>query len=139
MSTKNLLVELFVEELPPKSLKKLGESFSQVLSASLVAQNLVLPGTEITSFASPRRLAVHVESVIAQAADQSVSLKLMPVKVGLDAAGNATPALLKKLAGLGADASVVSGLRTEMDGKAEALYYDSLVPGVKLARACSAL
>lgn len=133
MSTKNLLVELFVEELPPKSLKKLGESFSQVLSASLVAQNLVLPGTEITSFASPRRLAVHVEGVIAQAADQSVSLKLMPVKVGLDAEGQATPALLKKLAGLGADASVVASLRTEMDGKAEALYYDSLVPGVKLA------
>ncbi|ADL56105.1 glycine--tRNA ligase subunit beta [Gallionella capsiferriformans] len=132
MSTKNLLVELFVEELPPKSLKKLGESFSQVLSASLVAQNLVLPGTEITSFASPRRLAVHVEGVIAQAADKSVSLKLMPVKVGLDAAGNATPALLKKLAGLGADVSVVSSLRTEMDGKAEALYFDSLVPGVKL-------
>jgi hypothetical protein len=28
MSTKNLLVELFVEELPPKALKKLGEAFA---------------------------------------------------------------------------------------------------------------
>ena len=27
MTTKNLLVELFVEELPPKALKKLGFSF----------------------------------------------------------------------------------------------------------------
>ncbi len=132
MSTKNLLVELFVEELPPKSLKKLGESFAEVLSGSLVAQGLVLAGTTVTSFASPRRLAVHVESVIAQAADKSVSQKLMPVKVGLDADGNATPALLKKLATLGADASSVQGLKREMDGKAEALYFDSVVAGVKL-------
>ena len=28
-TTKNLLVELFVEELPPKALKKLGESFAE--------------------------------------------------------------------------------------------------------------
>jgi glycyl-tRNA synthetase beta chain len=133
MSTKNLLVELFVEELPPKSLKKLGESFAEVLSASLIAQGLVLSETTISAFASPRRLAVHVENVIAQAADKLVSQKLMPVKVGLDAYGNATPALLKKLASLGADASVVAELKREMDGKAEALFFDSVVAGVKLA------
>jgi len=132
MSTKNLLVELFVEELPPKSLKKLGESFSEVLSSSLIAQGLALKETCVTAFASPRRLAVHIESVSVQAADRSVSQKLMPVKVGLDAEGNATPALLKKLASVGADASVVAGLRREMDGKAEALYFDSVVAGVKL-------
>ena len=132
MSTKNLLVELFVEELPPKSLKKLGDSFAQVLSASLISQGLTLSGTAVTAYASPRRLAVRVDSVFAQAADKSVSQKLMPVKVGLDADGNATPALLKKLASLGADASVVPLLTREADGKAESLYYDSLVPGVKL-------
>ncbi|MDO9053004.1 MAG: glycine--tRNA ligase subunit beta [Gallionella sp.] len=132
MSTKNLLVELFVEELPPKSLKKLGESFSEVLSASLIAQGLALKDTSVTAFASPRRLAVHIESVSVQAADRPVSQKLMPVKVGLDAEGNATSALLKKLASMGADASVVPGLRREMDGKAEALYFDSIVAGVKL-------
>lgn len=131
MSTKNLLVELFVEELPPKSLKKLGESFAKVLSDSLVSQGLVLAGTDVTAFASPRRLAVHVESVILQAADKQVAQKLMPVKVGLDADGNATPALLKKLAGLGVEG--IPELRREMDGKAEALFFDSMVPGVKLA------
>jgi glycyl-tRNA synthetase beta chain len=132
MSTKNLLVELFVEELPPKSLKKLGESFSDVLAGSLISQGLALKGTAITAFASPRRLAVIVDGVFAQAADKSVSQKLMPVKVGLDADGNATAALLKKLASLGADASSVPGLKREMDGKAEALYFDSVVAGVKL-------
>lgn len=132
MSTKNLLVELFIEELPPKSLKKLGESFAQTLSASLKAQGLALDGAAVTAFASPRRLAVHVADVAAQAADKLISQKLMPVKVGLDTEGNATPALLKKLASLGADASVVPDLKTVMDGKAEALYFDSLVAGVKL-------
>ncbi len=132
MSIKNLLVELFVEELPPKSLKKLGESFAVVLSGSLVSQGLVLKEKDVTAFASPRRLAVHIEGVAVQAADKLVSQKLMPVKVGLDADGNATPALIKKLASLGADVSVVPALKREMDGKAEALFFDSVVAGVKL-------
>jgi glycyl-tRNA synthetase beta chain len=71
--------------------------------------------------------------VSAQAADKSVSQKLMPTAVGLDAAGNATPALLKKLAALGADASAVAGLKKVLDGKAEALVYDSTVTGATLA------
>jgi glycyl-tRNA synthetase beta chain len=57
----------------------------------------------------------------------------MPVSVALDAAGNATPALLKKLAALGADASAVPKLKRAMDGKAEALFLDSIVPGATLA------
>ena len=57
----------------------------------------------------------------------------MPATVGLDADGNATPALLKRLAALGADASVVSSLRREHDGKAELLYFDSMVKGTSLA------
>ncbi len=132
MSTKNLLVELFVEELPPKSLKKLGESFAQTLSASLVAQGLALKDADVTAFATPRRLAVHVAGVSAQAADKSVSQKLMPVMVGLDADGQATPTLLKKLASLGADASILPELKRAMDGKSETLYFDSVVDGVLL-------
>ena len=71
--------------------------------------------------------------VAAQAADKSVSQKLMPVAVGLDANGQATPALLKKLAGLGADASVVARLRRAPDGKAETLFFDSVLKGATLA------
>jgi glycyl-tRNA synthetase beta chain len=62
----------------------------------------------VTAYASPRRLAAHVTGVLAVAADKPVVQKLMPVAVGLDASGNATPALLKKLAALGADASAVA-------------------------------
>ncbi len=132
MTTKNLLVELFVEELPPKALKKLGEAFATVLADSLKAQGLVAADAAVTHFASPRRLAVHVDAVAPQAADKAVSQKLMPVAVGLDASGNATPALLKKLQALGSDASAVPALKRAMDGKAEALFYDSMVKGATL-------
>lgn len=128
---KNLLVELFVEELPPKVLKKLGESFATTLAEKLKASGLTGDGA-VTAFASPRRLAAHVENVAAKAADKQVQQKLMPVAVALDAAGNATPALLKKLAALGQDASVVPTLKRQMDGKAEALFLDSVVPGATL-------
>jgi glycyl-tRNA synthetase beta chain len=133
MSSKNLLVELFVEELPPKALKKLGEAFAAALAASLKNAGLAPATAAVTAYASPRRLAAHVTDVAAVAADKPVVQKLMPVAVGLDAAGNATPALLKKLAALGADASAVAGLRRENDGKADILFYDSLAKGATLA------
>ncbi|MES2361294.1 MAG: glycine--tRNA ligase subunit beta [Pseudomonadota bacterium] len=132
MTTKNLLVELFVEELPPKALKKLGDAFAGVLLEQLKSQGLAAADAVLTSFASPRRLAAHITAVAAQAADKAVSQKLMPVAVGLDASGNATPALLKKLQALGADASAVAGLKRAPDGKAEALFYDSTVKGATL-------
>jgi len=137
MSTQNLLVELFVEELPPKALKKLGEAFAGVLCEQLKSQGLAAADATVTAYASPRRLAAHVTGVLAQAADKAVQQKLMPVSVGLDASGQATPALLKKLQALGADvsdpAAAVAALKQAPDGKAQALFYDSLVKGASLA------
>jgi glycyl-tRNA synthetase beta chain len=132
MTQQNLLVELFVEELPPKALKKLGEAFAGVLFEQLKAQGLASAQSQLTSFASPRRLAAHVTAVATHAVDKPVSQKLMPVSVGLDASGAATPALLKKLQSLGADGSAVPGLKRAIDGKAEALFYDSTVKGATL-------
>ena len=131
-TTKNLLVELFVEELPPKALKKLGEAFAAVLTEGLRAQGLAGEHSATTAFASPRRLAAHISAVREFAEDKPVSQKLVPVSVGLDAAGQPTPALLKKLASLGADASVVPQLQRKVDGKAEALFFDSIVKGATL-------
>jgi glycyl-tRNA synthetase beta chain len=133
MKAANLLIELFVEELPPKALKKLGEAFAGALVEGLVAQGLADAQAAVTHFASPRRLGVHVENVLARAADKPMSTKLMPVAVGLDANGKATPALLKRLAALGADASAVGRLRRAADGKNEALFHDSIAPGTTLA------
>ncbi|MGN8001742.1 glycine--tRNA ligase subunit beta [Acidovorax sp. 22279] len=137
MTTPNLLVELFVEELPPKALQKLGDAFATVLGDQLKALGLASAASVVTPFASPRRLAAHVTAVADKAADKAVQQKLMPVTVGLQADGNATPALLKKLQALGADvsnpAAAVAALKRAQDGKAEALFYDSVVPGATLA------
>jgi glycyl-tRNA synthetase beta chain len=130
---KNLLVELFVEELPPKALKKLGEAFGQGLLAGLRAQGLADVHSALNTFATPRRLAAHVSHVASVAADKPVSVKLMPVAVGLAADGSPTPALLKKLAAVGADAAAVPALQRRPDGKAEALFLDTVVPGATLA------
>ena len=135
MSSNNLLVELFVEELPPKVLKKLGESFAGSVLESLKSQALTAATSVATAYASPRRLAVHITAVSSQAEDKAVSQKLMPVTVGLDANGNATPALVKKLNALGADESAVANLKRENDGKADILFYDALVKGASLAEA----
>ena len=133
MTTQNLLVELFVEELPPKALQKLGDAFSSVLFEQLKAQGLTAANSAVTAYASPRRLAAHVTAVSALAADKAVQQKLMPTAVGLDASGNATPALLKKLQALGAGPEAVAQLKRAPDGKAEALFYDSIVKGASLA------
>lgn len=134
MNAQNLLVELFVEELPPKALKKLGDAFAGVLFDQLKAQGLLASSeSRVTAYASPRRLAAHITEVLPQAEDKAVSQKLMPVSVGLDAEGKPTPALLKKLAALGADESAVAGLTRQGEGKAEALFYASTVKGVVLA------
>jgi glycyl-tRNA synthetase beta chain len=136
MTHQNLLVELFVEELPPKALKKLGESFANVLFEQLRDAGLTATNAVVTPYASPRRLAAHVTHVAAQAADKAIQQKLMPVTVGLDAIGNATPALLKKLQALGADVAnpeaLVASLKRAPDGKAEALFYDSVAKGATL-------
>jgi glycyl-tRNA synthetase beta chain len=129
---KNLLVELFVEELPPKALSKLGEAFSSVLFENLKAQGLTLDNAVVTAFATPRRLAAHISYVMDKAADKQVAQKLMPASVGLDANGNATSALLKRLQGLGADESAVAKLRKENDGKADVLFFDAMQTGVNL-------
>ncbi len=136
MTTQNLLVELFVEELPPKALQKLGDAFAGVLFDQLQAQGLTGDDSGVTAYASPRRLAAHVRHVWLKAEDKAVRQKLMPVAVGLTPEGQPTPALLKKLQALGADlsdpAAAVARLQRAPDGKAEALFYDSLVSGATL-------
>ena len=132
MTVKNLLVELFVEELPPKALNKLGNAFAAVLLEQLKAQGLATAESQLTAFASPRRLAAHITAVASFAADKAVSAKLMPVAVGLTADGQPTPALLKKLQALGADASAVPGLKRALDGKADALFLERTVAGARL-------
>lgn len=132
MSTRPLLVELFTEELPPKALPKLGQAFAQGLYDALQVLGLIGTPCVIEAFATPRRLGVKLSAVLSIAPDQSFSEKLMPVKVGLDANGGATPALLKKLAAKGWESMDVSALARESDGKQEYLVASGTAPGAKL-------
>ena len=142
-TTANLLVELFVEELPSKVLENLGKAFALELYLSLGLSRLVYPQPAFrhepdpppqwVAFASPRRLAVLIRDVqfVGEPGDEEI--KLMPVAVGLDASGQATPALLRKLAALGETVDAVATLKREVVGKADSLFLSRTTPGATLA------
>ncbi len=114
MSTRNLLVELFVEELPPKALKKLGEAFATKIFEGLELSDFLEPGSELTSYATPRRLAVHITRVrgISQPRPQPPKT-LMPASVGLNAEGEPTAPLLKRLRSMYHDEVDIQWLMSE--------------------------
>ncbi|WP_026240596.1 glycine--tRNA ligase subunit beta [Thiobacillus thioparus] len=141
MTTENLLVELFVEELPPKALKKLGESFASQLFEGLKSRGLVGADETVTSYASPRRLAVHVCNVFATAPDQEIKKKLMPVSIALGADGKPTEAFKKSAAKAGCADLIEKWPNAEdgpdqlyvaNDGKADAIFLRSMAKGTSL-------
>jgi len=132
MSNATLLVELLTEELPPKALPRLGETFANTIHKELVARGLASDDAQVRPFASPRRLAVTVASVSSVGAPKEVTEKIMPVAVALDDNGQPKPPLLKKLEAKGIPESAIARFERRMDGKAEALFYTSTVPGAQL-------
>ena len=133
--TRHLLVELQTEELPPKALEKMGQAFAEGIVNVLSEQHLVADNTTFTAYATPRRLAVRVDNVKGQADDQPFNDKLMPAKIGLDADGNITPALAKRLASKGLQHLSASDLHVESDGKQDYLFARGMATGAKLAPA----
>jgi glycyl-tRNA synthetase beta chain len=129
---QTLLVELFTEELPPKVLRKLGDAFANAIFDGLAKAGVVDANASRQMFASPRRLAISITNVAAVGADQAFVEKLMPVAVGLDKDGKATPALIKKLAAKSLAHIDVATLARESDGKAEQLVYRGTAPGQTL-------
>ncbi|MBC3873285.1 glycine--tRNA ligase subunit beta [Undibacterium flavidum] len=127
-----LLVELFTEELPPKALAKLGEAFAAGIVHGLKSRDFLEADSVTTSFASPRRLAVSITKVRATSPDKQMREKVLPVSVAIDANGNATPPLSKKLAALGFPNLQVADLERAVDGKAESFFYSYTAPGTAL-------
>ena len=119
MSAKNLLVELFVEELPPKALKKLGESFGLTLRSELHKEGLLAEGSITTAFASPRRLAAHISRVRDKGPDKNIRKKLMPSTVAFDGDGKPTAALKKRME---KDGLSERDLVREKDGGTESVF-----------------
>jgi glycyl-tRNA synthetase beta chain len=138
-ASKSLLVELFVEELPPKALKALGAFFAEGIASGLTRAQLRATGSDWQSFATPRRLAVLVPGVAAQAGDRTESVKLMPASVAFEASGEPTAALVKRLAALGAGPTAAGQLQRRTEGKGEVVYLDRVVKGAALADALQSI
>ncbi len=97
MTVANLLVELFVEELPPKALKKLGEAFASGIYDHLSANDFLEADSVASVYASPRRLAVHITAARGLSIPSPRPPKtLMPVAVAYKD-GQPTAPFLKKL------------------------------------------
>ena len=132
MKSAALLVELFTEELPPKTLKRLGDSFAQSVFQSLNQVHLIGANAKLQSFASPRRLALLIEDVVLQAPDHPVREKLLPTSIAFDERGQASAPLQKKLAALGYANTPISQLEKSGEGKNEALYLNVTAKGADL-------
>ena len=132
MTNKALLIELLTEELPPKALQRLGDAFAQSIENDLKKLSLLVEGYQCRHFATPRRLAILIDKVLEQAPEQDFVEKLMPVKVGLDADGNATSALTKRLEAKGLSHLTVADLSQEPDGKQDFLFARGKAPGAIL-------
>ncbi len=139
-----LLVELFTEELPPKALKRLGEAFAAAIADHLRGAGLLDATSKPKAFATPRRLAVSLSSVLEKGRDRPVEQKLMPAAVARKEDGGWSDALRKKLAGQDKAALADVPLNTKVgtdsltikpDGKADAVFLRSIEVGKTLEAA----
>ncbi|HXF80239.1 MAG TPA: glycine--tRNA ligase subunit beta [Usitatibacter sp.] len=133
--TAALLVELLCEELPPRALERLGRAFADGIHAGLKKRGMLEGSGEARTFATPRRLGASIPGVKSASEARATEVKLMPVAVGLDASGNVTPALAKKLEAAGLAGLDAAKLKRRMDGKSEMLFADATVAAVPLAQA----
>ena len=90
MATDTLLIELGTEELPPKALKSLGLAFRDGIVDGLAQKKL--GHGDVQWFATPRRLAVLIDSVELCAPDKNLEVLGPPVDRAKDEAGQWTPA-----------------------------------------------
>jgi glycyl-tRNA synthetase beta chain len=130
---QTLLVELQTEELPPKALVKLGAAFANGIANGLKARDFLEADGVVTTYATPRRLAVSITKVRATSPDKAIREKVLPVAVALDKDGKPTAPLVKKLAALGFPDLNIDDLERAQDGKAESFFYSYTAPGSQLA------
>ncbi len=90
-STKDLLIEIGTEELPPKALQILSKAFTNGVVDGL--KKASLEAGEVISYAAPRRLAILLKDVPTKQADQSVERKGPAKAAAFDADGNPTKAV----------------------------------------------
>lgn len=130
---QTLLVELLTEELPPKALTKLADSFAGTIEKSLRQDDFLTDASKKTVYATPRRLALTITNVRNVSPDKPIRQKVLPVSVALDAEGKPTAPLKKKLAALNIPDIDISTLEVARDGKNDCLFYSYTASGIPLA------
>lgn len=111
MSAQDFLVEIGTEELPPKALKQLSESFGEGIRKELEAAGI--DHGEVELFATPRRLAVRINRVADAQPDTPFEKKGPAVKAAFDSAGNPTRALEGFSRSLGVQPDELDTLETD--------------------------
>ncbi len=126
--TKDFLVEIGTEELPPKALRSLMVAFGEKLMAGI--DGVRLSHGEARTFASPRRLTVLVPGLAARQEDLKLAQKGPPVKIAFDSDGKPTPAALAFAKKCGVDVAALGRNKTD---KGEWLAFDSVERGRSVA------
>jgi len=124
MSEKTFLVEIGTEELPPKALRSLAESFAANVTAELDAANLTYG--EVKWFAAPRRLALKITQLAATQPDREVEKRGPAIAAAFDAEGRPSKAAEGWARGCGITVDQAERLSTD---KGEWLLYRALVKG----------
>ena len=126
MSKHDLLIEVGTEELPPKALLGLSQSFTKAIAAGLAQRNVSVG--KVSSFAAPRRLAVLINAVDETTPDENLEQWGPPLKVAFDADGNPSKAGQAFAAKNGIDIDRLKEC-VKNDGKQDKLYYSQTISG----------
>ncbi|WP_346826632.1 glycine--tRNA ligase subunit beta [Serratia inhibens] len=124
MTQQTFLVEIGTEELPPKALRSLAESFAANFTAELDSANL--EHGEVSWFAAPRRLALKVANLSAAQADREVEKRGPAIAQAFDAEGKPSKAAEGWARGCGITVDQAERLVTD---KGEWLLYRAHVKG----------
>ena len=127
-NSRDLLVEIGTEELPPKALKTLMDAFRDGLTAGLADARLT--HGDVRAYASPRRLALWVQALVDRQADREVLQKGPPVAIGFDEHGAPTKAAEAFARKCGVD---VADLERDKTDAGEWLVFNSVEAGQSTA------
>ena len=126
--TRDLLIEIGAEELPPKALSALSLAFEQGIQSGL--EKAGLPGNNLRRFATPRRLAVLVENVPIRQPDRHLERRGPAVSAAFGPDGTPT----KAAEGFARSCGVaVTDLQRQETDKGAWLVQVSLEPGALTA------
>lgn len=124
MSSRDFLVEIGTEELPPKVLSKLSSSFEAGVVAELQKEKLAF--ASIRRFATPRRLALIVSGLIEKQHDREIERIGPAISAAFDAAGKPTAAAIGFAKSCGVDVETLE--KTDKDGVVK-LSFSTTEPG----------